>query len=102
MALAVKPSRQVILIAQGDLKDLHFDIKDNRVILYDTARGISDIARALVEGARGFESAVGQRMPAIRRSLSPAAVYFLNLYGRLSQLQPGLSLHTCALARDPT
>ena len=101
IALAVKPSRQVILIAQGDLKDLHFDIKDNRVIVYDTAQGISDIARALVEGARGFESAVGERMAAIRRSLSPSAVYLLNLYGRLRQLQPGLSLHPGAVASDP-
>jgi hypothetical protein len=97
IALSLKSLRQIVLIAQGELSDLHFDIKDNRVISYDKAQGVADIARALVEGARAFESALGDRMAAIRRSLSPAAVHLLNLYGRMRSSQPGLSLHARAV-----
>ena len=100
VALALKSPRQVILIAQGNLSDLHFDIKDNRVIQYDQPLAQESIARALVDGAGRFEAAVGDRMAAIRRFLSPQAVYLLNLYGRLRKLQPGLSLHGGAVVDD--
>jgi len=100
IALSLKSPRHVILIAQGNLSDLHFDIKDNRVIPYDEPGAPQKIARALVEGARRFEASVGDRMMAIRRSLSPQAVYLLNLYGRLRKAQPGLSLHAGAVLND--
>ena len=100
VALGLKPLRQIILIAQGDLRDLHFDIKDNRVIVYDRGDPVDDIARALIDGAAGFEATVGTRMETIRRSLSPNAVYLLNLYGRLRRDQPGFSLHA-GVSNDP-
>lgn len=101
IALSLKSPRQIVLIAQGDLKDLHFDIKDNRVIPYDMAQGIDDITHALVEGARAFESALGDRMASIRRSLSRPAVYLLRLYGLMRKARPGLSLHFGAVQDDP-
>lgn len=100
VALSLNPPRQIVLIAQGDLRDLHFDIKDNRVIPYDRGNAVDDIARAFVEGAKAFESSVGNRMAAIRRSLSPQAVYLLNLYGRLRKTLPGLSLHAGQVSQD--
>jgi hypothetical protein len=100
VALALKSPRQIILIAQGNLSDLHFDIRDNRVIQYDQPDAASNIARALIDGARKFEASVGDRMAAVRRSLSPQAVYLLNLYGRLRKRHPGLSLHAGAVQED--
>ena len=100
VALSMKTPRQIVLIAQGDLGDLHFDIKDNRVIPYDHGMPVEDIARALLDGAQAFESAVGLRMQTIRKSLSPKAVYLLNLYGRLRLKHPGMSLHAGVTAED--
>ena len=100
VALSLKTPCQIILIAQGDLRDLHFDIKDNRVIQYDRGNPADDIARALVEGAKKFESFLGARMTTLRKSLSPQAVYLLNLYGRMRLTQPGLSLHVGAVSND--
>lgn len=100
VALALKSPRQIILISQGDLRDLHFDIKDNRVVTYDRPDGIADITRALVDGARAFEASLDARLMGLRKSLSPAAVYLLNLYGRMRLRQAGLSLHWAAVAKD--
>jgi hypothetical protein len=62
VALALKSARRIVLIAQGNLSDLHFDIRDNRVIQYDQPDAAQNIARALIDGARGFEASVGDRM----------------------------------------
>lgn len=98
-ALSLKHSSQIVLICQGDIRDLHFDIKDNRVICYDQGQAIDEIARALADGARAFEARVGDRMEAIRKSLSLNAVYLLNLCGRLRREGGPLLPH--ALQDDP-
>lgn len=100
VALALKSPYQIILLLQGSLSDLHFDIRDNRFVSYDRAEAVNEIARALVEGAASFEASFGYKMAAIRRTLSPQAVYLLNLYGRLRKQQPGLSLHQGAIQHD--
>lgn len=100
VALSLKTSCQIILIGQGDLRDLHFDIKDNRVIQYDQGNPANDIARALVDGAQRFESLLGAQMAMLRKSLSPQAVYLLNLYGRMRLTQPDLSLHVGVVSGD--
>ena len=51
VALSLKTPRQIILIAQGDLRELHFDIKDNRVIQYDSGKPVEEI---VCEGPFGF------------------------------------------------
>jgi hypothetical protein len=100
IALSLKMPGQIVLLAQGDLRDLHFDIKDNRVIQYDRSSAVDEIAHALVHGAKKFESTLGVRMGAIRRSISPQAVYLLNLYGRLRLTKPELSLHPGLVPED--
>jgi hypothetical protein len=100
VALATKPTKQIVLIAQGSVDDLHFDIHDNRVIAYDSGNPAKEIARALLEGARSLESTIGVRMEVIRKSLSAMAVYLLNLYGRLRLANPGMSLHPGVIAKD--
>ena len=43
---------------------------------------------------------IGLRMEAMRKSLSPKAVYLLNLYGRLRLRQPNMSLHPGSLGDE--
>ncbi len=100
VALSLKPLSQIILIAQGDLRDLHFDIKDNRVVAYDQGDPIKRVSQALLEGATKFEGAIGERLANIRRSLSSRAVYLMNLYGRLRMSNPKFSLHEGLIAHD--
>jgi hypothetical protein len=82
VALSLKAPREIVLIAQGDLRALHFNIKDNRVIPYDADDAVSGIAAALADGARSFEDLMGHRMSAVRRSLSPHALYLMDLCRR--------------------
>jgi hypothetical protein len=93
VALALESINQIIVLVQGNVDDLHFDIQDNRYISYDRPDAVNEIARALLDGASSFEASFGNKMAAIRRTLSPQAVYLLNFYGRLRKQQPGLSLH---------
>ena len=88
VALSLKAQREIVLIAQGDLRALHFNIKDNRVILYDDETAVASIAGALADGARGFENRLGHRMAALRRSLSPQALYVLSVSRRLGPDRP--------------
>jgi hypothetical protein len=82
VALALKSAKHIILIAQGNLNDLHFDLKGNHVICYDKAKANEAIAEALVEAAKDFESALGDRMSSIIRDLTPLAVYLMRVYGQ--------------------
>jgi hypothetical protein len=82
VALSLKAPREIVLIAQGDLRALHFNIKDNRVIPYDAQDAVAGIAAALADGTRSFEDLMGHRMSAVRRSLSPHALYLLDLCRR--------------------
>jgi hypothetical protein len=100
VALATKDPRQLVFITQGNLQDLHFDIRNHRVIDYDRGRPKDAIARALLEGAEALESMVGARMETIRRSLSPMAVYLLNLYGKIRLQNPKSLLHAGHIAKD--
>jgi len=49
--MALKPNDQMILILDGDPRDLHFDIRNNRVLGYD----INKIAEAMLQAALAFE-----------------------------------------------
>lgn len=101
VALALKPTKQIVLIAQGSLQDLHFDIRGNRVIRYDdSATATKEIAAALVAGAESFEDSLGERMVAMRRRLSPVAVYLMNVYGKLRLKSPTAALHHGVVRRD--
>lgn len=95
VSLGLKPNKQVILIMQGDLDDLHFDIRNNRVICYDQSNAIEQIADALIAGANAFESDCQRYIESITRTLSPDAILSLNWYGRMRRDNPGQepSLH---------
>jgi hypothetical protein len=54
-ALALKPTKQLVLLTQGRASELHFDIKGNVIIEYSPAGGIEKIAEAMVAAALEFE-----------------------------------------------
>jgi hypothetical protein len=56
IAMAFKPNTQIILITQDPIERLHFDIRNNRVINYNTDDAIANIANAFLAAARSFES----------------------------------------------
>jgi hypothetical protein len=95
VSFGLKPNKQVILIMQGDLKELHFDIRNNTVICYDQPDAIERIANALIAGANAFESDCELYISSITRTLSADAILCLNWYGRMRRDIPGqmTSLH---------
>lgn len=93
VALATKPNRQVILITQGALSDLHFDLRNNNVISYNPSNSVSNIATAFIDAAKAFEEQVQQHILSITRQLSPEAILVLKRYGQIQKENPGNSLH---------
>jgi hypothetical protein len=97
IALGLKPTSQIILLLQGDPRDLHFDIKDNRVITYGPPKraGVERIATALIEAARAFEQDRRRYVEFVTEGLSPDAIHCLRIYAYLCKTQPGKrpSLH---------
>lgn len=85
VAFGLKSNRQIILIMQGDPRDLHFDIRNNRITTYDTDRGLVKISQAFLAAAESFEAHAAKRLAAVTRQLSPDAVYVLNVMGRFME-----------------
>ncbi len=54
IALGLKPTNRIILVMQGRLEELHFDIKHNRVISYDRPDSTEEIATALIGAAKNL------------------------------------------------
>jgi len=90
VALAVKPSRQIIFITQGRHSDLHFDLQHNNVICYSPDGAIDAIAGAFVAAAIHFENQLDHYARSVRRRLSPDAIHLLLTYKRH---YPAYSLH---------
>jgi hypothetical protein len=88
-ALGLKPNGQIILLLQGDPRDLHFDIRNNRVIRYDSDGAVEEIASALIAAARAFEDDRQRYVESVTRSLSPDAILYLNGYAILQKDSPG-------------
>jgi hypothetical protein len=93
IAMGLKPNPQIILITQGDLRDLHFDIRNNNVISYNPVDAIAKIAQAMIEGAKSFEANADCLIQTVTRSLTPDAVTMLRLYGILQMKNRAQSLH---------
>jgi hypothetical protein len=95
VALGLKPNNQIILILDGNPSNLHFDIRNNRVIRYDRSDAIDRISDALIYGANSFESDCRKYIESITRTLSSGAILCLNRYGQLRRNNPGFeqSLH---------
>jgi hypothetical protein len=93
IALGTKPNRQVILITQGPLSDLHFDLRNNKVISYNPDDSVAQIASAFISAASAFEEQVQHNILSVTRMLSPEAILALNWYGRLQLENKAKSLH---------
>ena len=93
IAFGTKPNRQVILITQGPLSDLHFDLRNNNVISYNPRGSVSQIASAFISAAIAFEEQVQHHILSVTRQLSPEAIFTLNWYGRLQRENKANSLH---------
>jgi hypothetical protein len=94
-ALGLKSNDQIIFLLQGDPRDLHFDIRNNRVIRYDSGGAVEVIATALIAAARAFEGDRQRYVESVKRSLSPDAIQCLRWYAELRKKHPGehVSLH---------
>lgn len=86
-ALALKPTRHVNLITQGNPGDLHFDIKGNVIIQYSHKNGIGSIANAMVAAVRDFECRRAEYLTHLSRELSRDAIWLMNWYGRCRTAQ---------------
>jgi len=93
IALGIKPNRQIILITQDSLNDLHFDLRNNNVINYNTADHIDKIASAFIAAAQAFEEHSQYQIQTITRRLSPESILALNWYGQIQRSNQGASLH---------
>lgn len=100
IALGLKPNPQIILMTQGKLADLHFDIRNNNVMSYNPPKAVDLIADALISAATHFENEADRIVAQITRSLTPDAIIVLNFYGRIQQQDARYSLHD-KLAEGP-
>jgi hypothetical protein len=77
VALGLKPSAQIILLLDGDPKQLPFNIKDNMVIRYDCADHLARLADAFMASARAFELDYRSHVTDLRRRLSSDAIWLM-------------------------
>jgi len=92
IAMGLKPNPQIILITQGEIRDLHFDLQHNKVLSYNPSDAIAKLAEAMIAAAQSFESNVGSMVESIKKVLTPDAVMMLREYGSLQRKNPRLSL----------
>lgn len=96
IAMAFKSNSQIILITQDPLCELHFDIRNNRVVSYNPNGNVDVIARAFLAAAHSFEEDRRNYVTQLSQHLSPEAIQTIGHYGRLYQKevtargQPGL------------
>ncbi len=93
IAFGMKPNPQIILITQGKLSDLHFDIRNNTVLSYNAGDSVGTIADAFIAAATAFEDDKNKYISSITQTLSPDAIACLKHYGTIQQLDPAKSLH---------
>lgn len=96
IAMAFKSNSQIILITQHSLEELHFDIRNNRVISYSPDGNIDEIKRALLAAASNIEADRKKYVTQVSRGLTSDAIRTIHFYASLYQnsdsekLQPGL------------
>ncbi len=96
IAMAFKSNTQIILITQEPLEQLHFDIRNNRVIDYNPDGNIDKIKEAFLAAAQSFEADRRRYVTQVTRSLSTDAIRTLHAYAQWYQsesaieAQPGL------------
>ncbi|MSR76609.1 MAG: hypothetical protein EXS63_00050 [Candidatus Omnitrophica bacterium] len=96
IAMAFKPTSQIILITQHSLEELHFDIKENRAILYNPDGNIDKIKDALLAAAEHLEEERKKYVTQVSEGLTTDAIRTIHHYAVLYQNpemakgQPGL------------
>lgn len=94
VAMGMKPIRQIVLITQGSLEELHFDLRNNKIVSYNPKGSVSEIADALIAAASHFEEQVQHYLTAVTRRLSPEAIAALKWYGTIQKKNKFFSLHS--------
>ncbi len=96
IAMSFKSNTQIILITQDPLDQLHFDIRNNRVISYNPDGKTNEIKDAFLAAAQSFENDRARYVTQVSRSLSTDAIRTLHCYASWYQNkdsakgQPGL------------
>jgi hypothetical protein len=85
IAMGLKSNEQIILITQGDVRDLHFDIRNNNVFSYNIKDAVIQIAEAMIAAANSFEKDADRRIESIKNVLTPDAILVLKFYGILQE-----------------
>jgi len=93
IAMGLKANTAIILITQDHLSDLHFDLRNNNVISYNSPDAVEIIAKAFIACARTFEEQSNSYVKAVAASLTPDAIVCLKWYGEQQRFHPGQSLH---------
>lgn len=95
IAMAFKSNSQIILITQHSLNELHFDIRNNRVITYNPDGNVDEIKKALLSAAGTLEEDRKKYVTQVSQSLTIDAIRTLNFYPKMYQdpkvkdIQPG-------------
>lgn len=91
IAMGYKPNEQIILITQGRLSDLHFDIRNNNVMSYNMppVQAIEALSDALILAATAFDERCERQIRMVSQSLSSDATRLLNFCGRNGSLHRG-------------
>jgi hypothetical protein len=96
IAMSFKSNTQIILITQDPLHQLHFDIRNNRVICYSPDGKTEKISEAFLAAAQSFENDRERYVTQVEKSLSINAIRTLDCYAswyqskKSEQVQPGL------------
>ena len=93
IAMGLKPNPQIILVTQGDLHNLHFDIRNNNVSSYNPTDSIPQIAQAMIAAATSFEADADRLIESIKKVLTPDAIHVLRVYGIFQRVDRAKSLH---------
>jgi len=94
--MSFKSNTQIILITQDPLDQLHFDIRNNRVISYNPDGRTDEIRSAFLAAAQFFENDRARYVTQVSRSLSTDAIRTLHCYAdwyqnkESAKRQPGL------------
>ena len=86
-------NQQIILITQGDVRELHFDIRNNKVFSYNRADSVSKIAGAMIAAANSFEANAEKMIESIKMVLTSDAVHVLHAYGSFQKKDAKQSLY---------
>lgn len=93
IAMAFKSNSQIILITQHSLEELHFDIRNNRVISYSPNGNIDEIKQAFLAAARNIEIDRKKYVTQVSRGLTSDAIRTIHHYAQMYQNPSSQALH---------